>query len=151
MTNNMDSERKIPPSFSIIEITEKIKESIDKNKFGCGIFIDLRKTFDTVNHNILIRKLEHYGIRGSILNWFKSYLNDRQQYVFLKGESSDRKYNLRCSAGISTRTITVYINDLPNISKILDFYLFADDTNIIIIHNNSIGSKYVIFRQMVNQ
>ena len=63
--------------FSLIEITEKIKESINKNKFGCGIFIDLRKAFDTVNHNTLIRKLEHYGIRGSTLNWFKSYLNDK--------------------------------------------------------------------------
>ena len=58
--------------FALIEITEKIKESIDNKKFGCGIFIDLRKAFDTVNHDILLRKLDHYGIRDNALNWFNS-------------------------------------------------------------------------------
>ena len=57
-------------TFSLIEITEKIKESIDNGKFGCGVFIDLRKAFDTVNHNILLKKLDHYGIRGISYNWF---------------------------------------------------------------------------------
>ena len=60
--------------FASRQITEKIKESIDKGKFGRGIFIDLRKAFDTVNHDILLLKLEHYGIRDNMLNWFKSYL-----------------------------------------------------------------------------
>ena len=119
--------------FSLIEITEKIKESIDNNKFGCGIFIDLRKAFDTVNHKILIKKLEHYGVRGSALNWFSSYLNERSQYVFLNGETSDRK-SITCGVPqgsvLGPLMFLVYINDLPNISKILDFYLFADDTNI---------------------
>ena len=49
---------------ALIEITEKIKESVDKGKFGCSIFIDLRKAFDTINHNSLLTKLEHYGVRG---------------------------------------------------------------------------------------
>ena len=72
-------------SFALIE---KIKETIDNTKYGCGIFIDLRKAFDTVNHEILLRKLEHYGIRGMAQNWFKSYLTNRKQYVSLNGESS---------------------------------------------------------------
>ena len=55
--------------FALMQITEKTKESIDNGKFGCGIFIDLRKAFDTVNRDILLLKLEHYGIRGSMLNW----------------------------------------------------------------------------------
>ena len=70
-------------------ITEKMKESIHNGKFGCGIFIDLKKAFDTVNHQILLRKLEHYGIRGPILKWFESYLTDWKQYVFYNGVSSD--------------------------------------------------------------
>ena len=65
--------------FALMQITEKIKESIDGGKFGCGIFIDLRKAFDTVNHGTLLHKLDHYGIIGSILNWFKSYLTNRKQ------------------------------------------------------------------------
>ena len=69
---------------SLIKITEKIRESIDKGKFGCGIFIDLHKAFDTVNHEILLFKMEHYGIRGSTLKWFKSYLSERKQYVYTK-------------------------------------------------------------------
>ena len=59
---------------ALIKITEKIKESIDKGKYGCGIFIDLRKAF---NHDILLLKMEHYGVRGTSLQWFKSYLYER--------------------------------------------------------------------------
>ena len=68
--------------FALMQITEKNKESIDKGKFGCGIFIDLRKAFDTVKHDILLLKLEHYGIRD-MLNWFKSYLSNRNNMSFL--------------------------------------------------------------------
>ena len=64
-----------------------IKESIDSGKFGCGIFIDFRKAFDTVNHEILLTTLEHYGIRGNMLDWFKSYLSNRRQYVTINGKS----------------------------------------------------------------
>ena len=49
-------------------------------RIGCGIFIGLRKAFDTVNHEILLMKLHHYGIRNNMLSWFKSYLTDRKQY-----------------------------------------------------------------------
>ena len=115
---------------ALIQIREMIKASIDTGKFGCGIFIDLRKAFDTVNHEVL---LEHYGIRDSMLKWFQSYLIDRKQYVSINGQSSELLLN---NCGVSQGSVLgpllflIYINDLPNISKILNFYLFADDTNI---------------------
>ena len=58
--------------YALTEITEMIKTTIDSGKFGCGIFVDLKKAFDTVNHEILLNKLEHYGIRGRELKWFSS-------------------------------------------------------------------------------
>ena len=76
---------------SLIEIVEQIRQSMDNGNYGCGIFLDLKKAFDTVNHDILLQKLEHYGIRGSSLNWFRSYLSDRAQYVFCNNEKSDIK------------------------------------------------------------
>ena len=131
-------------SYALMEITEKIKESIDNGKYGCGIYIDLRKAFDTVNHNILIKKLEHYRVRGILLEWFKSYLNERKQFVFMNGESSDLKY---ISCGVPQGSVLgpllflLYINDLPNISAKLKFFLFADDTNIYFESNDLLNVK----------
>ena len=102
--------------FALSQNTEKIRETID-----------LRKAFDTVNHQILLQKLEHYG-RGSALNWFESHLENRKQYVYLNGESSDLEKISWSPSGLCARPLLflLYINDLPNISKILDFYLIAD-------------------------
>ena len=119
--------------YALAQITEIIKESIDKGKYGCGTFIDLRKAFATVNHGILLKKLEHYGIRDNMLDWFQSYLSDREQYADINGKSS---HLLDITCGVPQGSVLgpllflIYINDLPNISKILNFYLFADDTNI---------------------
>ena len=73
---------------ALVSIVENIRTTLDNNKFGCGIFIDLKKAFDTVNHDILLEKLEHYGIRGTAAQWFKSYLTERRQFVHLNGKDS---------------------------------------------------------------
>ena len=80
---------------ALIEIVDQIKLSIDKSELTCGIFIDLSKAFDTVNHDILLGKLEHYGIRGNALNLFKSYLKDRTQFTVID-KTKSKTSNIDC-------------------------------------------------------
>ncbi len=102
-------------------------------KFGCGIFIDLQKAFDEVNHEVLLTKLEHLEIRGTFLDWFKSYFTDRKQYVSVNGSNSSY-LNVACGVPkgsvLGPLLFLIYIKDLPYSSSKLSFYLFADDTNI---------------------
>ena len=100
--------KKNKSTFSLIEITENIRSCIENKNYGCGVFIDLKKAFDTVNHSSLLKKLEHYGVCGAMLSWFSSYLNDRYQQVSLNNCFSDKKtYNHKCSPGICSRTTVV--------------------------------------------
>ena len=73
---------------TLINIVERIRESLDKGEFACGVFVDLQKAFDTVDHEILLAKLNHYGIRGIVNTWFKSYLSNRSQFVCLSNHKS---------------------------------------------------------------
>ena len=66
---------------AIIQLVNQISTSIDKEEVSSGIFLDLFKAFDTVNHKILLQKLQNYGIRGIALSWITSYLNNRKQFV----------------------------------------------------------------------
>ena len=76
---------------SLSEIVEQIKYCIEGKEYGCGIFIDLKKAFDTVNHNILLQKLEHFGVRGTSLKCFSSYLYKRSQFVSYNNTPSETK------------------------------------------------------------
>ena len=99
----------------------------------------LSKGFDTLNHDILLNKLEHYGVRGITLDWFISYIQNRQQYVFLNGTSSSLR---QIGCGVPQGSILgpllflIYVNDIVCCSDILQFILFADDTNIFHCSND---------------
>ena len=99
------------------------------------LLIDFSKAFDMVDHGILLSKLEHYGVRGLNLDWFESYLCDRQQYVHVNGHNSEKsilKYGVPQGSILGPLLFILYINDFPFISSALRFILYADDANIII-------------------
>ena len=66
-------------SHVLINIIDNIRKALDDGNIGCGVFVDLQKAFDTVDHRVLLAKLNHYGIRGISNDWFKSYLSNRNQ------------------------------------------------------------------------
>ena len=124
---------------TLVDITETIRKALDNGKFACGVFIDLQKAFDTVNHNILTSKLDHYGIRGTSNNWFRSYLSERQQFVSIQGFSSDTesvKHGVPQGSVLGPLLFLLYINDLHKSIVFSKVYHFADDTNLLNINTS---------------
>ena len=118
---------------ALIDMYDKISASIDRKEFSIGIFIDLAKAFDVLDHNILLSKLEHYGIRGICLEWFKSYLSNRKQCVVIKDNSStlkDISHGVPQGSILGPLLFILYVNDIVHCSSTLAFILFADDTNL---------------------
>ena len=121
---------------AIITLIDKITKSVNSDDFVISVFIDLKKAFDCVPTNILLAKLQAYGIRGDCIKWFKSYLTDRTQYVNFNGEQS-AEHNLKC--GVPQGSILgplffiIFVNDMFNVSNVLFNVLYADDTCIYIL------------------
>ena len=120
-----------------------IKSELKKGNHVLGIFIDLSKAFDTIDHGILIKKLEHYGVRGSVFSLLTSYLQNRNQCVSVLGEISESLpviYGVPHGSCLGPLLFLIYINDLGKISKSCETILFADDTIIFV----SVGTQEIL-------
>ena len=113
---------------------ESIQKALNDGQFAWGIFIDLEKAFDTVSHNILIGKLNHYGKRGIPNDWFRSYLSDRTQFVSINGFNSDYKtvkYGVPQGSVLGPLLFLIFINDLNIAIENSETFHYADDTCLL--------------------
>ena len=124
---------------ALLVITDKIQRAIENSMYSCGVFLDLSKAFDTVNHNILLSKLQSLGIRSIALDWFRSYLSNRKQFVSI-GNANPAQRNISCrlpqGSVLGPLLFLLYVNDFSNCSKILDFHIFSDDSNLFYAHKS---------------
>jgi hypothetical protein len=131
--------KKHSTELALIHLINKVATSIDENKLTAGVFLDLSKSFDTINHEILFYKLEHYGFRGIALRWIKSYFENRKHFVqFGKTKSSEAIILCGVPQGsiLGPLFFILYINDIPNLVRSVQFLLFADNTSIYYSHND---------------
>ena len=126
---------------AIITLVNKISSSLDTGDLVIGVFLDLKKAFDTVDHKILLDKMHAYGIRGNILRWFRSYLTNRSQFVSYDGIQSTTQ-TITCGVPqgsiLGPLLFIIYVNDICNVSELLFTVLYADDTSVV-IHGKRYG------------
>ena len=126
---------------ALITLIDKLSNALDEGSRVVGIFLDFSKAFDTIDHDILLLKLEHYGVRGLALDWFKNYLNSRFQYVMYNGIKS---YQSQVTCGVPQGSILgpllflIYVNDLHKVVKNAFLLLFADDSNLFYTGNDMV-------------
>ena len=137
--NQFGFRKKFSTTLALIDTIEYIKTTLDNNQYVIGIFLDIRKAFDTVNHNIMCKKLEHYGFRGHSLNFLRSYLSDRTQYTDVNGSQSETQeitHGVPQGSILGPLLFLLYINDLHYAITTAQTRLFADDTSLLIKGQN---------------
>ena len=138
-------------SFENKKNVSTIQKNMDKRLFSCGIFIDLKKAFDTVDHKILLHKLYHYGFRGVINKWFSSYLDGRTQTTQI-GSYVSKTQNITCGVPqgsvLGPLLFLIYINDIQESSNKLKLFLFADDTNAVYADKNLKSLEFTINQEL---
>ena len=127
---------------ALIQICDDLLNNMDQGKISCIVFLDIRKAFDSINHDILLQKMnDKFGFSYNELKWFKSYLNNREQQCFVNGQmSSPRRIMCGVPQGsiLSPLLFLLYINDLPECLNNTVPSLYADDTEIYASSNDSV-------------
>ena len=150
--NHIGFKKNCSTNEAVLDIYNKLLDNMDKKLIRCSIFLDLRKACDTINHTILITKLEKYGIRGLPLQLQASYLTDRHQYTIVnqyKSKSRDVICGIPQGSTLGPLLFNIYINDLPLASN-STIHLFADDTNLTLSHSNVSTLQQNINDELVN-
>ena len=131
---------------ALLQLADQIYESFERNEYTIEVFIDLSKAFDTVDHNILLTKLEIYDISGTHLQWFRNYLSNRKQYIQFDGWQKVNYKTVKCRVPqgsiLGPLLFLLYINDLHFASDLLDPTMFADDTNLF-YSNKDISTAFL--------
>ena len=132
---------------------EKITHVLDSGKVVGGVFIDFKKAYDTVSHDILLRKLEAYGIKNNIIRLIKSNLSDRKQYVQYSDGQSDVKvvqHGVPQGSILGPLFYIIYANDFSRASELLFTIMFADDSSVF-IEGQSYGNVCQLFNEKLEK
>ena len=147
--------------YACVELVDKLTKDLDRGETPICFFLDLSKAFDTLNHNILLKKIKYYGLDDNALKWFRSYLSDRHQYVEIEDVRSSTK---PLKTGVPQGSILgpllfiIYMNDINSVSKKFEAILYADDTSLNSIiklfgndnHSSSINNELLLIYDWLN-